>query len=86
MNFKLFRKAKNVIPNPNPSIDTPKEPAKAPEGRRCPSCRQPVDTTKFKTRDEWAEYNMSGLCAGCQEALYGPAFCETSSPRGPEKI
>jgi hypothetical protein len=81
MKFILHRKVQ-VKESPQ---EAPQPKPADPKARRCPVCRLPVDTSLFTTRGEWAEYKISGLCRDCQEGLYGPAFNETSSPRGPEK-
>jgi hypothetical protein len=48
----------------------------------CPGCRKEADPKKLKTAKEREEFMITGLCAECQEKLYGRAPGETESPRG----
>lgn len=39
----------------------------------CPFCGKKVDpTTEFKDELSWSEFNISGLCQACQDAMFSP--------------
>lgn len=38
----------------------------------CPFCEKSVDDTKFSNDLSRKEFKISGMCQGCQDALFGP--------------
>ena len=42
------------------------------ENNQCPACKQHINgKTDFKNEISWKEYQISGLCQECQDAIFG---------------
>jgi hypothetical protein len=42
------------------------------ENNQCPACKQHINgKADFKNEISWKEYQISGLCQECQDAIFG---------------
>lgn len=58
------------------------------EERRCPVCRTPItegEMKKMVIRAQMEEFKITGMCAQCQENIYGPAREEAGSEQSAKR-